>query len=215
MLCVMSGACIDRQSASDPRSDPDGAARDARARHHRGGRRQRAMVDWRVTGVGRLLEPVRFGGSPRRVNGLPWGRATDAMCGRPRVRGATVVLRAQRPPVATTPRNAGDGATLFWVDLGNSPVPLWRSVTGATVTRCRRCVGRCLRWVTPLMLSRSRSNAPTRAFVTLCDPITTVTRLRSVTDFGLGCRKLATIRSSAQLRTFLSVNHQTEIENPT
>jgi hypothetical protein len=38
-------------------------------------------------------------------------------------------------------------------------------------------------------------NAPTRAFVTLCDPIITVTRLRSVTVFGLGCRKPVTIRN--------------------
>jgi hypothetical protein len=44
-------------------------------------------------------------------------------------------------------------------------------------------------------LSRDLQNAPTRGFVTLCDPITTVTRLRSVTIFGLGCPKLVTIRS--------------------
>jgi len=70
------------------------------------------------------------------------------------------------------------------------------------------------------MLPRNLQNAPTRGFVTLCDPTTTVTRLRSVTVFGLGCPRLVTIRNigSSAPHTRLTKTHippPTEIEIPT
>jgi hypothetical protein len=37
------------------------------------------------------------------------------------------------------------------------------------------------------LLSLALRSAPSRAYVTLCGPIITVTRLRSVTVGGLGC----------------------------